>query len=93
MRSIGEKIWPRVRAGGVNAWASTRLGVASFWAHRTKNLGGIGLAAGAAEHWLDVHQKLPLWLMHERGMLLMFFGCLVGVIGFYNTIARWFGWP
>lgn len=78
----------RLRACRVKA----RAAAAAFWKHRTKNLGGIALGAGYVEHWLDVHERLPAWLLHERGLLLMVTGGLVAVLGFYNTLAAWFGW-
>ena len=93
MAGLGDTTWNRFRAGGLAACAHGRAGLRAFWAHKTKNIGGIGLVAGYAEHWLEQHDRLPLWLLHERGVLLMAFGAIVGVIGFYNTLAQWFGWP
>ena len=60
--------------------------------HRTKAVGALGLAAGSAENWLNAHDKLPLWIEHQRGVILMVFGTLVTMVGFYNSLANYFGW-
>jgi hypothetical protein len=59
------------------------------WRHRTKTLGGLGIAAGGIQAQLASHPEVHL--PHE-GTLLMGFGALVMMVGTYNSIAAFFGW-
>jgi hypothetical protein len=60
-----------------------------MWRHRTKLLGGVGVAAGGLESSLQSHPDLHL---PGRGVLLMVFGGAVIVVGAYNSLAQFFGW-
>lgn len=65
--------WNRLRALGVTAWR-----------RRTKVVGSIGIAAGAAERWLTAH---PTFKLPARGSLLMLFGGCVFLVGLYNELV------
>ena len=73
-------------------WDKCKAKVGWAFRHRTKIAGAIGIVCGSIENWLDNHDRLPLWLMRERGVLLMGFGAVVTGIGIYNSLANWFGW-
>jgi hypothetical protein len=60
-----------------------------IWRHRTKTLGGVGIAAGSLEASLQNHPDLHL---PGRGVLLMIFGTAVMIVGTYNSLASFFGW-
>jgi hypothetical protein len=60
-----------------------------LWRHRTKTIGGLGMAAGGIQYQLANHPEIHL--PHE-GTLLMGFGAVVAIVGTYNSIANFFGW-
>lgn len=66
-----------------------RSGVIWVWRHRTKSVGGLGMAAGALQYQLANHPEIKL--PHE-GVLLMVFGTMVAIVGTYNSMASFFGW-
>lgn len=70
-------------------WETCKAKSRWLWRHRTKALGGIGLAAGSLESSLQNHPDMHL---PGRGVLLMTFGAAVIVVGTYNTLAQFFGW-
>lgn len=65
--------WDRLRALGLN-----------LWNHRTKVIGVLGVVAGYLESFLETHSEIQL---PARGVLLVFFGCIVFAVGFYNSLA------
>jgi hypothetical protein len=62
------------------------------WKHRTKSVGALGVIAGACENFLNSHDHLPTWMLHERGVALMIFGGAVTLVGLYNSMAAVMGW-
>jgi len=60
-----------------------------LWSHRTKTLGGLGIAAGGLQAQLANHPEVHL---PGQGVMLMFFGALVMLVGTYNSLASFFGW-
>ena len=60
-----------------------------LWRHRTKTIGGLGIAAGAIQVQLANHPEIHL--PHD-GFLLMCFGGVVAIVGTYNSVAQFFGW-
>jgi hypothetical protein len=70
-------------------WSACKAKAAWAWRHRTKTLGGIGLACGGLEGSLQSHPDIHL---PGRGVLLMVFGAMVMIVGTYNSVAQFFGW-
>jgi hypothetical protein len=60
-----------------------------IWRHRTKTIGGLGLAAGGVQYQLASHPEVHV--PHE-GTVLMLFGAIVVMVGTYNSVALFFGW-
>lgn len=57
--------------------------------HRTKILGGLGVAAGSLESWAANHPGIHV---PAQGVMLIVLGGLVAIVGTYNTVAQFFGW-
>jgi len=61
------------------------------WRHRTKTAGTLAMIAGSLQGFIEGHPTLAKHLPGSQAMLIGFGGLVAG-IGFYNTIAMWFGW-
>jgi hypothetical protein len=70
-------------------WEACKAKGRWVWRHRTKTLGGIGLAAGTLENQLNSHADLHL---PGRGVMLAIFGVMVMLVGTYNSLSQFFGW-
>jgi hypothetical protein len=70
-------------------WETCKTKGRWVWNHRTKTVGGIGLACGTLENQLNAHANIHL---PGRGVLLMGFGAVVVIVGTYNSLAQFFGW-
>ena len=70
-------------------WEGCKARARWIWRHRTKTVGGIGIAAGAVQYQLASHPEIHL---PQQGVLLMIFGVVVALVGTYNSLAQFFGW-
>jgi hypothetical protein len=70
-------------------WETCKGKARWLWRHRTKSIGGLGMAAGGIQFQLANHPEVHL--PHE-GSLLMGFGAIVVLVGTYNSAASFFGW-
>lgn len=61
------------------------------WRHRTKTAGSLAMVAGGCQGFIEGHPGLAKMLPGSQAMLIGF-GAVVAGIGFYNTVAGWFGW-
>lgn len=73
----------------MSALAALKLRLIWLWKHRTKTIGGFGVVAGAVQYQLA---NLPQVKLPHEGVMLMFFGVIVSIVGTYNSLADFFGW-